>query len=159
MVATAVARLTSTKAALISTPPTVASLSEKAVIDINDRGNQLILTDYNDTITLAAQFIKVLDTDQPGDLAVRIIPLKHVSAQDLVKEITPLYQKISGKSANEPVEVSANDRSNSLIVFSSDANFKALEKIVATLDSEDALEKILRPFNSKTLMPKTSPNS
>jgi type II secretion system protein D len=124
-------------------------LSEKAVIDINDRGNQLIITDYNDTIKLAAQFIKVLDTDQPGDLAVRIIPLKHVSAQDLVKEITPLYQKISGKSANEPVEVSANDRSNSLIIFSSDANFKALEKIVATLDSEDALEKILRPFQLK----------
>lgn len=124
-------------------------VSDKATLEINDRSNQLILTDYNDSVSLAADLIKLLDTDHPGDLAVRVIPLKHVSAQDLVKEVTPLYQKMSGKAANEPIEISANDRSNSLIILSSEANFKAIERIVNTLDTEDAQEKVLRSFPLK----------
>jgi general secretion pathway protein D len=42
--------------------------------------------------------------------------------------------------------VAANDRSNSLIVLSSETNFKAVEKLVAALDTEDALEKASRTF-------------
>lgn len=122
------------------------ALSEKAVVEINDRSNQIIVTDYNENVSLIADLIQRLDTDQPGDLSVRVIPLKHVSARDLVKEVTPLYQKMSGKPAGETVEVSANDRSNTLIILSGDANYRALERIVATLDTEDAQEKSLRLF-------------
>lgn len=124
-------------------------LSEKGTLEINERANQLILTDYNDSVALASDLITLLDTDRPGDLAVRVLPLKHVSAPDLVKEITPLYQKMSGKSANEPIDVSANDRSNSLIILSSEANYKAIERIVNTLDTEDAQEKAMRLFPLK----------
>ena len=124
-------------------------LSEKATVEINDRSNQLIITDYNDSIVLVANLIRLLDTDHQGDLTVRIIPVKHVSARDLAKEVTPLYQKMSGKSANEPIEVSANERSNSLIILSSETNYKALEKLVNALDTEDAQEKVMRSFPLK----------
>ena len=43
-------------------------------------------------------WIRALDSDRPQDVAVRVIPLKNVSAQDLVKEIGPLYQKLTAKS-------------------------------------------------------------
>jgi len=122
------------------------ALSDKAVVEINDRSNQIIITDYNDNVSLAANLIERLDTDQPGDLTVRVIPLRHASAKDLVKEITPLYQKLSGKPSSEPVEVSANERSNSLIVLSSESNFRTLQRIVETLDTADAQEKIMRLF-------------
>ncbi|MEN9674732.1 MAG: hypothetical protein RIS76_628 [Verrucomicrobiota bacterium] len=125
------------------------ALSEKATIEINDRSNQVIITDYNENISLVANLINLLDTDQPGDLTVRVIPLRHASARDLVKEITPLYQKMSGKATSEPVEVSANERSNSLIILSSEANFRSLERIVATLDTADAQEKTMRLFPLK----------
>ncbi len=124
-------------------------LSEKATVEINDRSNQLIINDYNDSIVLVANLIRLLDTDHQGDLTVRIIPVKHVSARDLAKEVTPLYQKMSGKSANEPIEVSANERSNSLIILSSETNYKALEKLVNALDTEDAQEKVMRSFPLK----------
>ena len=124
-------------------------LSDKALVELNERSNQIIITDYNESISLVADLIKLLDTDQPGDLAVRIIPLKHVSARDLVKEIAPVYQKMTGKTPNEPIEVSANERSNSLIVFSSGANFRAIEKLVISLDTEDAQEKTMRSFPLK----------
>lgn len=125
------------------------ALSEKATVEINDRSNQIIITDYNDNVSLVANLIERLDTDQPGDLTVRVVPLRHASAKDLVKEITPLYQKLSGKPSSEPVEVSANERSNSLIILSSEANFRALQRIVETLDTADAQEKIMRLFPLK----------
>ena len=124
-------------------------LTEKGTIDVDERANQLIITDYNDNIGLAGDLITILDTDKPGDMAVRVIGLKHVSAQDLVKEVAPLYTKVAGKSPKEMIEVSANDRSNSLIIFSSESNFKAVEKFVATLDTEDAQEKSLQAFPLK----------
>lgn len=124
-------------------------LSDKGTIELNERSNQIIITDYNQSLSLAADMIKLLDTDRPGDLTVRVIPLKHVSAQDLVKEIAPLYQKANAKPGAEAVEVSANDRSNSLIVMSSESNFRTIERIVASLDTVDAQEKVLRPFPLK----------
>ena len=74
-----------------------ALLSEKAQIDVDDFANQIIITDYTDNIAMAANFIKAMDNDRPPDVAVRVLPLKHVSAQDLAREIGPLYQKLSGK--------------------------------------------------------------
>ena len=124
-------------------------LSDKATVELNDRSNQIIITDYSDSVALVADMINLLDTDQPGDLSVRIIPLKNVSARDLVKEIAPVYQKGNGKAPSEAVEVSANDRSNSLIILSSGANFRAIEKMVASLDTSDAQEKVMRPFPLK----------
>jgi general secretion pathway protein D len=69
-----------------------------------------------------------------------------MNAADLAKELAPLYQKIVGRSPKETVEVAANDRSNSLIVLSSETNFKTIEKLVTALDTEGAMEKITRTF-------------
>jgi len=90
-------------------------LSEKGTIDTDDRANQVIVTDYNENLGLVADMIRALDSDKPQDITVRVLPLKNVSAQDLVKEIAPLYQKLSAKAANkEMIEVAANDRSRTL---------------------------------------------
>jgi general secretion pathway protein D len=121
-------------------------LSEKANVDIDDRANQLIVTDYTENLSLVADMIAALDSDRPQDVSVRIIPVKNVSAQDLVKEVTPLYQKMATRNAKELIEISANDRSNSLIILSSEANFHSIEKIVAMLDTEDAQERVMRAF-------------
>src|SRR5436853_176113 len=69
-------------------------LSEKATVESDDRANHLIVTDYNENLAQAADLIAVLDSDKPQDISVRVIPLKNVNAQDLVKEISPLYQKM-----------------------------------------------------------------
>ncbi|MDB6110100.1 MAG: gspD, partial [Pedosphaera sp.] len=124
-------------------------LSEKATIETDDRANQIIVTDYSDIVSLVGELVIVLDTDKPQDMAVRMITLKNVNAQDLAKEIGPLYQKLSAKSPKELIEVSANDRSNSLILLSSEANYLGITKLIATLDTEDALDKVLQPFPLK----------
>src|SRR6185436_7437234 len=55
------------------------------------------------------KLVEVLDTEKPQDVAPRVIPLKNVTAEDLVKEIAPLYQKMSGRSLKDVIEIAANN--------------------------------------------------
>ncbi len=111
--------------------------------------NRLIVFVPKSKLPDVERLIKLLDTDRPADVAVRVIPLKNVNAVDLVKEIGPLYQKMSGKGTKDTIEVAASDRSNSLIVLSSEVNFHAIEKLIATLDTEEAQDKVMRTFPLK----------
>ena len=111
--------------------------------------NRLVISAPKSRVSEVLRLIDILDTAKPQDVALRVIPLKNVNALDLVKEIGPLYQKLGSRSPREMVEVAANDRSNSLIILSSEANFKAIEKLITGLDTEDAMEKITRTFPLK----------
>lgn len=124
------------------------ALSDKAVIDVDERANQIIITDYNDNIRAAGDLISALDNERPEDVAVRAIQLKHVLASNLMKEVAPLYQK-KNSTLKDTVDLSANELSNSLLVLSSEANFRAIEKFVSELDTEEAQEKIMRTFTLK----------
>jgi type II secretion system protein D len=125
------------------------ALSDKAVIYVDEQANQIIITDYNDNIRAVGELIDALDTDKPEDVAVRVIALKHVSAADLMKEIGPLYEKNNAKSPNGTIQVTADEQSNTLLVLSSEANFKAIQQFVTSLDTEEAREKIMRTFTLK----------
>ena len=118
------------------------ALTDKALVDIDERANQIIVTDYNDNIRIVGELIEALDTDKPEDVAVRVLPLKNVAAVQIAKEIGPLYQKMSGKS----LDVAADERANALIILSSQASFEAIQKLVASLDTEDAQEKSSETF-------------
>lgn len=111
--------------------------------------NRLIVAAPKAKLPEIKRLIDLLDTEKPQDVAIRVIQLKNVSADDLVKDIGPLYQKMSGKSAKDIIEVGANSRANSLIVLSSESNFKAIEKLVTSLDTEEAQEKAMRAFPLK----------
>ena len=123
------------------------ALSDKATVDVDERANQIIITDYNDNLRVAGELIEALDNERPEDVSVRVIPLKHIAADQLAKEMAPLYQKYGGKGgAKATIDVASDDRSNSLIVLSSLADFNAIEKLVAMLDTEDAQEKATQTF-------------
>jgi general secretion pathway protein D len=125
------------------------ALSDKAGIYVDEQANQIIITDYNDNIRAVGGLIAALDMDKPEDVTVRVIALKNVSATDLMKEIGPLYQKKNGKTLKDTVEVTADDQSNTLLILSSEANFRVIQQIVASLDTEEALEKVMRTFTLK----------
>ncbi len=111
--------------------------------------NRIIISAPKSKLPEVLHLIDTLDTGKSEDLALRVIPLKNVNAADLAKELAPLYQKMSGRSARDMVEVAANDRSNSLIVLSDEANFKIIENVIAALDTEDAMEKVTQTFPLK----------
>jgi type II secretion system protein D len=124
-------------------------LSTNAVVVTDDRANLMIVTDYNDNLAAAAVLIDALDVEKNDDVIVRSISLKNVDAQELSKEIQPLYQKLTGKQSKELIEVSASETANSLMVLSSAANFKEIEKFATSLDTADAQEKVMKTFDLK----------
>ncbi|MDB6040796.1 MAG: ral secretion pathway protein, partial [Verrucomicrobiales bacterium] len=111
--------------------------------------NRLIVAAPKSLIAEIQKLIDILDTEKPQDVSIRVIQLKNVNSDDIVKEIVPLYQKLTGKGTKDVVEVTGDARSNSLIVLSSEATFKAIEKLITTLDTDDAQEKAMRTFSLK----------
>ena len=108
--------------------------------------NRLIVAAQKSKMPEVKRLIDLLDSEKPRDVAIRVIQLKHVSAEDLVRDLGPLYQKLSGKSVKDMIEVSYNSRANSLIVLSGESNFKLIESLVETLDTAEAQEKVIRTF-------------
>ncbi len=108
--------------------------------------NRLIVAAQKSKMPEVKRLIDLLDTEKPRDVAIRVIQLKHVSAEDLVRDLNPLYQKLSGKSVKDVIEISYNTRANSLIVLSSESNFHLIETLVETLDTAEAQEKIIKTF-------------
>jgi len=111
--------------------------------------NRLIVSAPKTKFPEIQNLIEVLDTQKPQDVTIRVIPLKNINAEDVAKELAPLYQKITGKSLKDTIEVTADSRSGSLIVLSSEANFQPIKKLMATLDTEEAQEKIVKTFPLK----------
>lgn len=123
------------------------ALSDKATVDVDEQANQLIITDYNDNLRVVGELIAALDNGRPEDVAVRVIPLKHISADQLAKEMGSLYEKMSGRPGGKTtVDIAADDRSNSLLLLSDLADFENIENLVADMDTEDAQEKIMQTF-------------
>lgn len=132
-----------------SSSATTAAPGNQVKIWPDKVSNRLIVGAQKSRMPEIKKLIDLLDTEKPQDVAIRVLPLKNVTAEDLVKDLGPLYQKLSGKSVKEMIEISANTRANSLIVLSSEANYKAIEKLVTTMDTEDAQEKAMKSFPLK----------
>ena len=111
--------------------------------------NRLIVSTAKSKLPEVQRLLEILDADKTEDMSVRTIPLRNVKAQELVKEIGPLYQRMPKKGPRDTVEVAANDRSNSLILLSSEPTFRAIEKLIASLDTEEAQEKVTHTFELK----------
>ena len=108
--------------------------------------NRLIVSCPKARMNEIKRLVLILDSEKPTDVAVRVIPLIHVDSQELMREIAPLYEKLSGTSLKETIEVTANSRSNSLIVLSSESNFQAMQELIRHLDNEDAQETVIKAF-------------
>ncbi len=108
--------------------------------------NRLIISTPKARAAEIKRLVEILDSEKPTDVSVRVIPLQHVDSEELMREIAPLYEKLSGTSLKETIEVTANSRSNSLIVLSSESNYKAMLELLEHLDNEDAQETVIKAF-------------
>lgn len=120
-------------------------LSKNAKVQSDEAGNKLIVTDYAENIELLDRLLTSLDVEQSEDYTVRSIPINNVDAEDLDDEISDLFRNKS-RNGGLSVDITANQRSNSLIVMSSAADFKSIQDLVKSLDTEDAQKTVLRQF-------------
>jgi type II secretion system protein D len=127
-------------------PSTAPAADQKVRLWPDKTSNRLIVSAPRSRIAEIENLIQILDAEKPADVALRVLPLKNVSAVDLLKDLAPLYQRMSGQSLKDTIEVTADELANAFIILSSEANFLAIQQLVARLDTEDAQEKVVRTF-------------
>jgi type II secretion system protein D len=130
-----------------SQTPSPSAEKVPAVRILADRPqNRVVVVAPREKIVEVKTLVATLDVEKPADMAIRVIPLKHVGAKQLVEEVAPLYGKLQGPVMKEVVEIAANSRSNSLVVLSSESNYKAVLDVVQALDTEEAQEKDMKAY-------------
>lgn len=131
-------------------PAVAGSTSSSGVTIMPDKtSNRLVVLAAKEKMTEVESLIETLDTEKPADVAVRTIQLANVDSEELVRELRRMYQRLSGSSLKEVIEIASNYRSNSLIVLSSQANFEAIQTLVESLDTEDAQQRAMEVFPLK----------
>jgi type II secretory pathway component GspD/PulD (secretin) len=70
-------------------------LSDKGTIDLDERANQLIITDYNENLRLFAELIQEFDIPASG-LVIEIYAVKHGDAEELGSLLTLILNAQSG---------------------------------------------------------------
>src|SRR5207247_7045964 len=82
-------------------------LSDKATVEVDDRANRMIVTDYTENLMLLSDLIKELDITS-ADTSIEIFPLKYAEAEELGNLITLVLSAqsagagSSGRSAPSP---------------------------------------------------------
>ena len=58
-------------------------LSDKGTIDVDERGNQIIVTDYNDNLRMMVDLVKQFDVASVSDVTLEIYSIKHADAEEV----------------------------------------------------------------------------
>ena len=115
-------------------------LSPFARVSVHMPSNSVIVADVGENIRKARRIISGLDREEiEGE--VRVFKLKHLSAKDAIRLITPLNNVISRRFGTQLV-VSSSDEANSLVVFAPREVHRFVKAILDQVDTEDiALEQ------------------
>lgn len=113
-------------------------ISPNNSISVNQNSNTLVVTDYANNLQRIEKIINAID--QPNGSDPIMIQLQHASAVDVAVTVSRLFAEAQAQGAaadpNQRVSVSADGRSNSLLVRSDNpARLAQVRKFVALLDS------------------------
>jgi general secretion pathway protein D len=97
----------------------LAALQESSSIIIADRANN---------INRLSKLIRHLDVS--GDLTIKVITIKHASAQDISKVLSSLI-RVSNK---DTIQIAVDSRSNSILIAGAGERQDAVENLIAQLD-------------------------
>lgn len=97
--------------------------------------NVLIITDRAANITRLTDVIRRID--RPGNEEIEIIKLKYASAAEIVRIVTTLMQQAGGGDPNAPGKptLTADDRTNSILLTGDKATRLRVRNIIAQLDT------------------------
>ncbi len=128
----------------ISPPSPVKAELEKVSIVADMRANALLISANKTNYAIVDKLIKQLDVDGVGlDHPINIITVENASATDLVTTIEQLMterqQRIAAREGQpaadlDAVFVSADVRSNSIIISAKEDNYKEIAELVQKLD-------------------------
>jgi type II secretion system protein D len=94
--------------------------------------NALLLIGWGEAVEAARKLIAELDQPVPADSQVRVFPLAHAPAAQLQTTIEQFYEDRTGLAPQ--FEITADTRTNSLVISASPRDLHELERLVRQLD-------------------------
>lgn len=109
--------------------------------------NWLVVRAPKNKLEAAEQLIAQLDKEKPPELIPNVILVEHADAAELARQLSQLFRRKPGtRSVRDTIELAADQRSNALIVYSTDENFELVEKVMAELDTEESRRTETRSY-------------
>lgn len=122
--------------AAVARAPGVPDAGVKIVPDA--RTNSIIVLAATRDLPAIAELVTRLDVERPIEAGtVHVVYLKNAEAKDVVKSLTAAVEKAAPPDAadkREPINVTADEGTNALIVMASAQDFAVIEDIIAKLD-------------------------
>ena len=107
-------------------------MSKEAVINTFAPTNALVIADHVSNIESAKQLIKELD--RAGDSEIELVSLRHADANSILQSLTSLIPA-NGNQGKQPLSISADERSNSILLAGDPAKRQQFKKLIKQLDS------------------------
>ncbi len=118
-------------------------ISKTAKLMTMKESNTLLLTDYPANIQTIKRIIKDIDTK--NEKIIKIIPVEHADLKNLHLQVTNIAKSVfNEKVSTQSVKVLQNSDVNGLILIGNKEQVQELEKIIATLDSEQNLNEVVQ---------------
>lgn len=133
------------KPQMLSTRPGTANLTPLV------KPNALLVIGWGDAMKATLDLIKKLDQPVDGSTQLRVFPLKHAPAVAVQKTVEDFFAKRTGLGAK--VTVTADARTNSLIVQADPNDLGEVEALLAKIDTgQSAVQNELRVFRLKNTL-------
>jgi len=109
--------------------------------------NWIVVRAPKEKLEAARQLVEQLDKQKPPELDLNVVMIKHADAADLARRLSELFRKRPrSRELRETVVLTADERSNALIVMSTEENFGLITKILAQLDTEESRKTETRSY-------------
>lgn len=112
------------------------------VITPEEELNALVVVGTPTNIEVVRTLVKQLDVEKAAaDNSVRVIPLEHASADRVAGVVRDIFDERAKQTTARPEDrliMSVDARTNALIVSTSPRSFAVLEKLIETLDRDEA---------------------
>jgi general secretion pathway protein D len=113
--------------------------SKEAVINADASTNMLLIADHANNVAQLQSLVQKLD--RPGSAEVELVHLQYANAKQVLASLSTLYPTQSGagtmpgQSAGMPVNLSADERSNSILVSGDSVKRSQIKKLILQMDS------------------------
>ena len=115
---------------------TQAGLALKILPD--DRTNSLIVMAGRRDVDTIKELVGKLDIERPLAAGnIHVVYLKHATAEEIVKSLSTAVEKSAtagGPQRTEPLQITADESTNALIITASPQDFKVIEDMIQKLD-------------------------
>ncbi|HTD87054.1 MAG TPA: secretin N-terminal domain-containing protein [Candidatus Binatia bacterium] len=128
-----------------------ATKRDAMAVTVDPRSNTLIVSASPENLAVIREVIKQVDTrDFAEQTNIRVYTLKHAKASSLATVLEQFFRAkragdaiaINAPQRTAPVAVIPDDRANTLLVTASKESFDIMDRVVAQLDSEDAMSRM-----------------